>query len=119
MQQWQPGLRFACPACEAGRGANHEPASIHAPRRSTAEAAAQGRGSDGGADRTEARVQQLTAERDAARAQLTDLRLREAVARTRAEALQTEVERLKGLLEAGLLKHVWRFCCDASVGTAR
>jgi hypothetical protein len=63
-------------------------------------------GSHGGTDRTEARVQQLTAERDAARAQLTDLRLREAVARTRAEALQTEVERLKGLLEAGLLKHV-------------
>ena len=85
-----------------GRIISRRPSTRHADRQRKRPP----QGSDGGTDRTEARVQQLTAERDAARAQLTDLRLREAVARTRAEALQTEVERLEGLLEAGLLKRV-------------
>ena len=63
-------------------------------------------GSDGRIDRTEARIQQLTAELDAARAQLTDLRMREAMARARADALQAEVERLRALLQAGPLKRL-------------
>jgi hypothetical protein len=57
----------------------------------------------------EARVQELTAELNAARTQMTDLRLREAMARTQAEALQAEVKRLNALLEIGSLQRLLGF----------
>ena len=74
--------------------------------------------SDGVIDRTEVRVQEMTAALNAARAQLTDLRLREAMARRRAEALQAEVERLDALLKVGLLRRFWGAWRRASVGAA-
>ena len=40
---------------------------------------------------------------------MTDLRLREAMTRTRVQALQAEVERLNALLEAGLLGRIQGF----------
>jgi hypothetical protein len=61
--------------------------------------------------RAEARVQELTAQLDVTRTQMIDLRLRESMARSQAEALQAEVKRLKALLENGLLERlqgVWR-----------
>ena len=61
------------------------------------------------ADRPQMRVQQLIAELETMRTQITDLRLREAMARRRAEALQTEVERLNALLANGLLGRLMGF----------
>lgn len=60
-------------------------------------------------EKTEAGVQELTVELQAMRTRMTDLRLAEAMARTRAEALQAEVERLNALLGAGLLGRLLRF----------
>src|SRR5574340_88593 len=66
-------------------------------------------GNDRIADHPDTRVQQLTAELGTMRSQLTDLRLREAVARRQAEALQAEVERLNALLGGGLFGRLFRF----------
>jgi hypothetical protein len=68
--------------------------------------------------RAETRVQELTAELDVTRTQITDLRLRESMARTRAEALHAEVERLNALLEAGLLERLRGFWRRISVGAS-
>jgi uncharacterized protein YggE len=68
--------------------------------------------------RAETRVQELTAELGATRTQMTDLRLRESMARTRAEALQAEVERLNALLETGLLERLRGFWRRISVGAS-
>jgi hypothetical protein len=50
------------------------------------------------------------------RTQMTDLRLREAMTRTRVQALQAEVERLNALLEAGLLGRIQGFWRRISAG---
>jgi hypothetical protein len=65
--------------------------------------------------RAEARVQELTAQLDTARTQMIDLRLRESMARSQAEALQAEVKRLKALLETGLLERLHGFWRRISV----
>jgi hypothetical protein len=64
----------------------------------------------------QARIRELTAELDTMRTQMTDLRLREAMTRTRVQALQAEVERLNALLEAGLLGRIQGFWRRISVG---
>ncbi|HKM61657.1 MAG TPA: hypothetical protein VJY39_04120, partial [Acidisphaera sp.] len=51
----------------------------------------------------------LAAQLETMRTLVTDLRLREAMARSRATALQAEVERLNALLEAGLLHRLRKF----------
>jgi len=61
----------------------------------------------------ETQIQQLTAELAVMRSQLTDLKLREAVARGQAEALQIEVERLKARLAGGMLGRLVGFCRGA------
>lgn len=65
--------------------------------------------------RAEARVQELTAKLDDTRAQMIDLRLRESMARSQAEALQAEVKRLEALLETGLLERLQGFWRRISV----
>jgi hypothetical protein len=52
---------------------------------------------------------ELAAELDTMRTLVTDLRLRDAMARSRATALQAEVERLNALLDAGLLRRLRAF----------
>src|SRR4051812_4405387 len=69
------------------------------------------KGREGISERPEIRVRQLTADLETMRTQITDLRLREAIARRKAEALQAEVERLKAALAKGLLGRLvgfWR-----------
>ncbi len=62
----------------------------------------------GRADPPEPRLARLAAEVEVMRTQITDLRLREASSRARAEASETEVARLKALLAAGRLARLRR-----------